>query len=150
MDRSGRPGITQQGNFGAPRVPIQRVRRRLFSTERTSEAVVLTRRRVLPLVDTPHILNAADYFQHVEGNEGSPVELGLQGEPYAKRSSPKRRRKVVVSSGISVRPNLKKTLNISKDFLRKSRSVVNDLLNAECALLQRREVWIIFWNEVRY
>ncbi|CAL8134147.1 unnamed protein product [Orchesella dallaii] len=146
MDRSGRPGNTQEGHFGAPRVPIQRVRRRLFSTARTSGAVVLTRRRVLPLVDTPHILNAVDYFrdvaenyevlepdnevaqrtEQVDGNE-SPVEQGLQGDPYSKRSSHKRRRKAVVSSGISVRPNLKKTLNKSKDFLRKSRIEVNDL-----------------------
>ncbi|CAL8105618.1 unnamed protein product [Orchesella dallaii] len=147
MDRSGRPVNTQEGHFAAPRVPIQRVRRRLFSTGRTSEAVVLTRRRALPLVNTPHIQNAADYFrdvaenyeflepgnevsqrtEQVDGNEGSPEEQGFQGDPYAKKSSHKRRRKVVVSSGISVRPNLKKTLNRSKDFLRKSRSEVNDI-----------------------
>ncbi|CAL8106266.1 unnamed protein product [Orchesella dallaii] len=156
-----RPRVVVQPNRG--------VRRRLFSPR--GGRVMVARRRAagVPIQPTPHLPNAAQFFMNVhqqddqfgnndvvleaenrpvgaqEAQEDIPrVELdGAGGQNYARAvvSRKQRRKRVVVPTGISNRPNLKKALLNAKELIKKAEKDVREIAVHQVCATKKKYGW---------
>ncbi|CAL8105737.1 unnamed protein product [Orchesella dallaii] len=154
-------------DFARPRVGAQRnrgLRGRLFSP-RGSSQVVVGRRRV-PLQRTPHIPNASDFFRNVHEDDYEVINevveevaeqsgmIGIQDVPEEELdragdqttaremvTRKRRRRRVVVPTGISSRPNLKKALVTANEFIKKAELDVREIYVHHICATKKRFGW---------